>query len=211
MTISRFIFACRLLGLKRWVGITLLATHLLSTLFEGIGIGMILPIMDFLERGGDLEALSDNSGLWSVLVEVYTFLGVDITLPTLLGAALLFLAISIGFTYVRTVFTAKANMGLLREVRDRLFKHNLNVKLSYSTNNTPSCRCRLGRVCYKRFYNRIRTSIWVAFSSIVSSGFYNFNFCLFRISTCSVGADDIGHPSSYGHFYAECSGNDSTL
>ena len=132
MTLSRFIFACRLLGLKRWVAITVLVTHLLSTIFEGIGIGMILPIMDFLEREGDLKVLSENSGLWSVLIKVYAYLGVDVTLPTLLGAALLFLAISIGFTYARTVFTAKANMGLLREVRDRLFKHYLNVKLSYS-------------------------------------------------------------------------------
>mgnify|MGYP004240427483 CR=1 FL=1 len=42
--------ACRLLGLKRKVALTMMLLHLVSTVFESIGIGMILPIVEFLER-----------------------------------------------------------------------------------------------------------------------------------------------------------------
>jgi ABC-type multidrug transport system fused ATPase/permease subunit len=132
MNIQRFIFACRLLGLRRGIAVALLAAHLLATLFEGVGVGMILPIMDFLERGGDVTALAAGSGLWAVLVDVYGTLDIAITLPSLLVAALVFFGISVAFTYARTVFAAYASIGLLREVRNRLFRHYLGVKLSYS-------------------------------------------------------------------------------
>jgi ABC-type multidrug transport system fused ATPase/permease subunit len=132
MNIQRFIFASRLLGLRRGVAITLLVTHLLGTLFEGIGVGMILPIMDFLEQDGDVAALSESSGLWAALIDVYGALGLAVTLPSLLAAAFLFLGASIAFTYVRMVFASYASLGLLREVRNRLFRHYLSVKLSYS-------------------------------------------------------------------------------
>jgi subfamily B ATP-binding cassette protein MsbA len=132
MSIQRFIFACRLLGLRRGVAIALLMAHLLGTIFEGIGVGMILPIMDYLERDGDVAALSGGSGLWAALVDVYGALGLTVTLPSLLIAALVFFGISISFTYARTVFTAYASVGLLQETRNRLFRHYLGVKLSYS-------------------------------------------------------------------------------
>jgi ABC-type multidrug transport system fused ATPase/permease subunit len=93
---------------------------------------MILPIMDFLERDGDVAVLTEGSGLWAALVDVYGAFGLDVTLPALLIAALVFFAVSIAFTYIRTVFAAYANLGLLREVRNRLFRHYLSVKLSYS-------------------------------------------------------------------------------
>jgi len=132
MSIQRFIFACRLLGLKRNVSFTLLAAHLLGTIFEGIGVGMILPIMDYLEHDGDVAVLSEGSGLWAALVDVYGALGLSVTLPSLLIAAFIFFGVSIAFIYARTVFSAYASVGLLREIRNRMFRHYLGVKLSYS-------------------------------------------------------------------------------
>jgi subfamily B ATP-binding cassette protein MsbA len=132
MNIQRFLFACHLLGLRRRVAITLLTTHLLGTFFESIGVGMILPIMDFLERDGNVAVLSENSGLWAALVDIYNALGIAITLPSLLVAAMMFLGAAIAFTYIRTVYASRASLGLLRVVRNRLFQHYLKVKLSYS-------------------------------------------------------------------------------
>ncbi|MBT3926044.1 MAG: ABC transporter ATP-binding protein [Rhodospirillaceae bacterium] len=88
--------------------------------------------MDFLERDGDVAMLSESSGLWAALVDVYTALGLTVNLPSLLIAALIFFAVSIAFIYVRTVYAAYASVGLLREIRNRLFRHYLGVKLSYS-------------------------------------------------------------------------------
>ena len=110
----------------------MLILHLVSAVFEGIGIGMILPIVDFIGRDGDLAALSADSGLWTALVEIYTTLGLAVTLPSLLVASLVFLGASVAFTYARTVFAAHASVGLIREVRNRLFSRYLNVELAYS-------------------------------------------------------------------------------
>ena len=41
------------------VGVTLAAT-----LFEGFGVAMLYPIMEFIEQGRDFNALSDSSRMW---------------------------------------------------------------------------------------------------------------------------------------------------
>jgi len=125
-----------LLGLKREVAITMLILYLVSTVFEGIGIGMILPIVDFIGRDGDVTALSAGSGLWAALVEIYDVLGLAVTLPTLLATSLVFLGASVAFTYGRTVFAAHASVGLIREARNRLFSTYLKVELSYSESDS---------------------------------------------------------------------------
>lgn len=132
MGFQRFVFACRLLGLKRGVALTMLLLHLVSTIFESIGIGMILPIVEFLERDGDIAALSESSGLWVFLINIYTAVDLAVTLPTLLAVSLVFLGASVAFAYFRSVYAASASFGLVREVRNRLFGRYLNVELAYS-------------------------------------------------------------------------------
>ncbi len=135
MTLTRFFHACRLLGLSRTTALGLLCLDLAGVLLEGIGIGMILPVIDYLEANGDLAALAASSQLWSAIVSVYDGLGLPVTLPSLLIASALFLGVSIAFVYGRTVYAGRARFALIRDVRNKAFRHYLDVRLSYSEND----------------------------------------------------------------------------
>ncbi len=132
MSPKAFFDTCRLLGLARSTALTILFLDLVSVLFEGMGVGMILPVLDYLEGGGDVAVMADQSTLWKWLVAAFGGLGIEISLPSLLLAALLFLAIGIGFVYGRAVFAGAARFGVIREVREKAFRRYLDTRLSYS-------------------------------------------------------------------------------
>ena len=132
MSPQAFFHTCRLLGLARSTAFAILCLDLISVVFEGIGIGMILPIFDYLESGGDVGVLAGQSSLWKWLVAVFGGLGIEISLPSLLVASLLFLAIGIGFVYVRSVYAGAARFGVIRDVREKAFRRYLDTRLSYS-------------------------------------------------------------------------------
>ncbi|MDP6816680.1 MAG: ABC transporter ATP-binding protein [Alphaproteobacteria bacterium] len=132
MSPRAFFDTCRQLGLARSTALAILCLDLVSVLFEGIGIGMILPILDYLEGSGDVGALAGQSTIWRFLVAVFDGLGIEISLPSLLLASLLFLCAGIGFVYGRTVYAGAARFGVIREVRERAFRRYLDTRLSYS-------------------------------------------------------------------------------
>lgn len=132
MTLRRFLNVCAMLGLKRSTAIAILVLDLASVFFEGIGIGMILPILDYLEGNGDVSALTAQSALWKWLAAIYGWFGIEISLPALLVASLLFFATGIGFVYGRTVFAGAVRFGVIRDVREKAFRHYLETRLSYS-------------------------------------------------------------------------------
>ena len=135
MSPRRFFQACARLGLGRRTALALLLLDLAIVLTEGIGIGMILPIVNFFDAGGDLEALAAGSPLWSTIVSVYTGLGLPVTLPSLLITSMVFLGISIGFVYGRTIYAGHARYTLIRTIRNRAFLQYLGVRLSFSEND----------------------------------------------------------------------------
>ncbi|MDA1357855.1 MAG: ABC transporter ATP-binding protein [Proteobacteria bacterium] len=135
MTLRRFLAVCAMLGLPRSTAVAILVLDLVSVFFEGIGIGMILPILDYLEGYGDVSALTAQSALWKWLAAIFGWFGIEISLPALLIASLLFLAAGIAFVYGRTVFAGAARFGVIRDLREKAFRHYLDTRLSYSEND----------------------------------------------------------------------------
>lgn len=132
MTPQAFFKTCRLLGLARSTALTVLCLDLVSVIFEGIGIGMILPVLDYLESSGDTSALAAQSTLWVWLIKVFGWLGIEISLPSLLLASLLFLAAGICFVYFRSIYAGAARFGVIRQVREKAFRCYLDTRISYS-------------------------------------------------------------------------------
>jgi ABC-type multidrug transport system fused ATPase/permease subunit len=132
MTPKRFLHASKVLGLTRPIALTLLALDLTSVVFEGIGIGMILPVVEFLGSDGNAAALAAGSQLWAFIVAVYGSLGLPVTLSVLLVTSLLFFAVSIAFVYGRTVYAARSRFRLIRDAREGAFRRYLDVRLSYT-------------------------------------------------------------------------------
>ena len=56
----------------------LLVLHGVTILFEGISIGAILPVLQVIETGGDIEPLREQSQLWRHLINVTDSLNVPL-------------------------------------------------------------------------------------------------------------------------------------
>ncbi len=134
MTPAQFIKGSARLGLRPPTAFGLLGFHLGSTVFEGLGLGMLLPVFDFIQSDRDAAALAAQSRLWEALVGAYAALGLPVTLAVLLVTALVFFLARQGFIYARMVFTARARFGLIARAREDVFRRYLHTRLSYHEN-----------------------------------------------------------------------------
>jgi ABC-type multidrug transport system fused ATPase/permease subunit len=123
-------FADRL-GFRRRQIATILGLNLGAAVFEGVGLGMFLPVIEYMNSGGDLVALNENSQLWRSLTSGYESIGIPVTLATLLGIAFIALLCRQGFTYARLIYSARVQYGLTRTIRDEAFRRFVHADLAY--------------------------------------------------------------------------------
>lgn len=119
------------LGLSRKTVAALLGFYLLATVFEGIGLGILLPVFQYVQAAGDLAALSADSELWRRIIAAYAAVGLPVTLPVLLATSFLSIVVRQGFVYVRLVYTARARHSLTQNIRHIGFQRFLRTRLNY--------------------------------------------------------------------------------
>lgn len=131
MNPNRFFERARRFGIGHRVAGTILLLHLLSTVFESVGLAMIVPILDFIRGGGDIGALAATSLLWQRLTAAYGYLGIDITLPALLLTSFLSIVSRQVFVYVRVLYNAGIKESLIFGGRNRAFRKYLAARADY--------------------------------------------------------------------------------
>jgi ABC-type multidrug transport system fused ATPase/permease subunit len=131
MLLPGFIGHARKLGYEpRWVaGIFLL--QVFAVLFEGISVGIGLPILQFINSGNDVEKLASGSRLWRWMLDGAIALGVPLNLPTLLIGALACVVLRQVFFYLRDLSIYSAQFELQRRVRDKGFDLYIHASLDY--------------------------------------------------------------------------------
>lgn len=106
-----------------------LSLTLLAGLLEGFGMAMFLPLLEFVESGGDVTELAEGSRLWSGLVIAFQAFGLQVTLIGLI-LVLLFLILSrVVVVYLRQTYTAWLSQEVVHSIRTNLFEQCL--KSSY--------------------------------------------------------------------------------
>ncbi len=131
VTPGEFLSISKRLGYRRrWV-VTTLCLHVASILFEGIGVGIFLPVLQYMNSGGDIAKLTAESRLWRELIDVFAAVGLPLNLATLLTAAFVSLLARQGFTYVRMVYLARVGNDFVCRVRDIGFQRFLRAELGY--------------------------------------------------------------------------------
>ena len=128
----REIFAVsRRLGFRtRWaVGILLL--NLGAILFEGIGIGIFLPILEFMNNAGEVQTLAEESRMWREILNVFGALGIPLSLGTLLVLAFCAVLIRQAFTYWRLVYLARTQAQFVWIVRNLAFRRFIGATMVY--------------------------------------------------------------------------------
>ncbi len=108
-----------------------LALSVCVVLFEGIGITMLMPILDFVQADADLTQLSDQSRLWRILISVYSFANLPITLITLSATVLFFTILRQLAGYFQLVEGTKLRHDIGRKMSMQLFERILSSRAEY--------------------------------------------------------------------------------
>ncbi|MBE90522.1 MAG: hypothetical protein CMM76_13920 [Rhodospirillaceae bacterium] len=108
-----------------------------AVFFEGIGITMFLPIVEFIQRGHQLDQLASESRLWRSIIAIYGTFGIPVNLPTLITASFLCILIRQIFSYARQVYMAKVQFMTEERVRNKIFRLYLNVESGYLDEEKP--------------------------------------------------------------------------
>jgi hypothetical protein len=84
--VINYSIARHLFGLSTSRVLAFVALTLLAALFEGFGMAMLLPVLEFVEKDQDAAQLAGASDNWRKLIDIYAALGIQVNLFTLLSA-----------------------------------------------------------------------------------------------------------------------------
>lgn len=99
------------------IGITIAAT-----LFEGFGVAMLFPIMDFIERGKNFEVLEESSRMWTYISKFFDVFSIPKTLIALMLIVFILLLVRQLFLFVKRVYSKWITEGILSDIRSMGFE-----------------------------------------------------------------------------------------
>jgi ABC-type multidrug transport system fused ATPase/permease subunit len=109
----------------------LVALHFIATVFEGIGLTILLPVFQLLQSGEAAAQLAAGSRWWAYLVEFYGWFGLTVTVPLLLATSFVAILTRQVLVYFRLVYSAYIKFTVIRDIRDRAFRAFLRAQLGY--------------------------------------------------------------------------------
>ncbi len=121
----------KIIGLSfNTVGLIVLFS-LMSTVVELFGIGIFLPIFQFIRLEGDIDALVADSTIWQYLVNVFDYFSFEPSISILLSIAFFFFFGRQVFVYLRMVYIKAVVERLSQTQRNNLFDRYLESSTSY--------------------------------------------------------------------------------
>lgn len=90
-------------------------------------MAMFLPVLEFMENGGDVLGLAEKSQAWKSVIEVLSRTGLELTLSVLLVAAVGTMLMRVIVIYARQVYVAWLTQEMLHETRCRLFDAHIRM------------------------------------------------------------------------------------
>jgi len=110
---------------------TIIGLSLLSTATEIFGIGMFLPIFQYIRLEGDVNTLVETSIIWVYILKAFTYVDISPSLAKLLLITFLFFIGRQILTFVRAMYSAKLTQKLVHKQRNILFDKYMHVKASF--------------------------------------------------------------------------------
>jgi len=108
----------------------LVGMSLFATLTEMFGVGVFLPIFQFMRMNGDVETLLDESSVWGYLIIFFERTGIPLSFENLLLLSFVFFLARQIFTYIRLVFYSSISQRLIKNIRVRMFNAYLDSNTS---------------------------------------------------------------------------------
>ena len=72
-------------GLTKTRIFVFISSSLAAAFFEGFGMAMFLPMLEYIEKGQDISVLTAGSDLWKKLANSFDYIGLEVTLMALLS------------------------------------------------------------------------------------------------------------------------------
>jgi ABC-type multidrug transport system fused ATPase/permease subunit len=127
-------------GLTRRNMIVFVAVSLGAAFLEGFGMAMLLPVLEYVEKGQNVGQLAAASEMWRRLLKVYAVLGIDVSLFTLLVAAVGTMLLRVLAIYARQVYTAWLGQEMQHTTRSNLFDAYMGMDYGSITLTTEAQR-----------------------------------------------------------------------
>jgi len=121
----------KIFGLTNRQIFLLLLLPLLATISEIFGLGIFLPIFQFIRLEGDLNALKVDSEIWHYLINWFSFFEIKPSLVALLLVLFSIFLVRQVLTYIRIIYTSATTQRLIQLQRNKLFGKYLSANTSY--------------------------------------------------------------------------------
>ena len=123
------------LGLDHREAVILVILSVIATFSEVLGVGLFLPIFQFIRLEGDLNALAASSSIWKYLIDFLNNFNIELSLAPLLSLSfILFLGRQV-FTYLRLVYSVTIKQRIVQMQRNRVFDGYMEVNTEYYDRN----------------------------------------------------------------------------
>ncbi len=119
------------LGISYRTVIVFVILSLATMLTEVMGVGIFLPIFQFIRLKGDLNALVADSSLWQYVIDLFAFFSIKPSLLILLLSSFSFFIGRQILVYLRLVYTTAVAQRLVQLQRNRLFNRYIQAKTEY--------------------------------------------------------------------------------
>jgi ABC-type multidrug transport system fused ATPase/permease subunit len=98
-----------------------------AAFFEGFGMAIFLPVLQFVEKGQDVVELVNASDAWRRLHSIFSWTGIPINLMTLLSIAIGIILIRVGLVYARQLYSVRLTQEIQHAIRSRVFDAILSM------------------------------------------------------------------------------------
>ncbi len=124
------------LGLTYRVTIILILLSLMTTITEIFGIGMFLPIFQFISLDGDIDALILDSTIWKYLIHIFDFFKIEPLFGYLLLLSFSFFMLRQILIYFTLIYNSKVKQGIIQTIRKKVFNRYMEADTLYH-DSTP--------------------------------------------------------------------------
>ena len=118
-------------GISNWVILLLFALSIFSTVAQMVGLGIFLPIFEFIFQNGETQGINNQSLPMQYINILIELMGVNATLEWLLTISFLFYLISqvtlFAIAYANAYFLGR----MVKNIRNRFFKYYLDANSEY--------------------------------------------------------------------------------
>jgi len=116
-------------GFNKYAFLILLS--FISTSLEIFGVGIFIPIFEFMKMNGDISVLTSQSSHWEHLVNYFDKFNISLTMQSLLIIAFLLFFLRQIFVYIRLVYRSSVTHNLAKNLRQKLFNNYLSTDFKY--------------------------------------------------------------------------------